>query len=291
MSDQPLWKRIDDALMVDEIGIEAARCGPYLLKTVYQPIFRNRSGQLVPWGVRGDIVPYRNGRPASCKTFAADMLPRQAAFVEGVSRMLQLRNYRNIGIAGLALLASFDPAAASRATTTSRQASNLADLLEEIELPRELLICEIAENVKIESVRPLAVALRRRGIRVAIGQFGVGTRFLERARLADSDLIRLDSGWFRRIVEVPGASGLLASLLAAIHAEGREVLVDGLETVDQLRVALDAGVDLLQGDLLRPAKLAGAIFDTSPLNRKALLAPRSKILRFTGSRGRKDGRR
>ena len=56
------------------------------------------------------------------------------------------------------------------------------------------------------------------------------------------------------------------------------MLVEGIEQAVHLRVALDGGVDLVQGyHLARPA-LAGTIFNEQPLSTEALLGTDSKVV-------------
>ena len=63
-----------------------------------------------------------------------------------------------------------------------------------------------------------------------------------------------------------------------LHDRGARVLVEGIEQARHLRVALDGGVDLLQGfHLARPA-LAGTIFNEEPLSIDVLLGADNKVV-------------
>jgi EAL domain-containing protein (putative c-di-GMP-specific phosphodiesterase class I) len=60
------------------------------------------------------------------------------------------------------------------------------------------------------------------------------------------------------------------------------VLVEGIEQSNHLRVALDGGVDLLQGyHLARPA-LAGTIFNEEPMPIDLMLGMESKVVPLFG---------
>ena len=60
------------------------------------------------------------------------------------------------------------------------------------------------------------------------------------------------------------------------------MLVEGIEQATHLRVALEGGVDLLQGFLLARPALAGTIFHEEPLSVDTLLGRDSKVVPLFG---------
>src|SRR5690606_35905206 len=124
------------------------------------------------------------------------------------------------------------------------------------DLDIRFLVCEVTESPALDRATfvRLAAEMRRLGMRLAIDDFGSGDSTLERVELLEPDFVKIDGAWFRRLVQTPGAARLLANLVDGFHRGGASVLVEGIETSAQLRAALDAGADCVQGYLLgRPA--------------------------------------
>ncbi|RUW88902.1 EAL domain-containing protein, partial [Mesorhizobium sp. M8A.F.Ca.ET.059.01.1.1] len=67
-------------------------------------------------------------------------------------------------------------------------------------------------------------------------------------------------------------------LVSSLHDRGAKVLVEGIEQPTHLRVALEGGVDLLQGFLLGRPALAGTIFNEEPLAVDVLLGFDNKVV-------------
>src|SRR5690606_35739762 len=101
---ESLAARIEKAIHVDEVGIETGRFGPYFLKTMYQPVFRNTGEQLVPSGVEGLVGPHKDGQQVGTRAFFSDVAAAsETLFVENLCHTLHLHNYPNIGVDGLML--------------------------------------------------------------------------------------------------------------------------------------------------------------------------------------------
>jgi len=282
-----LARRIDNAILVDEIGIETGRYGPYHLKTLYQPIFANTAQGLIPRGVEGLAGPQREGQPVATRAFFAEVSAAEdRLFVENLCHTLHLRNYPNIGVDGLMLFIKHYASADLGLNAARRQVADVAAFLDEISVDPALLVCEIAETADETLMTEIAAELRKRGIRIAVDDFGVGRSTLSRVRLLDPEVVKIDGGWFRRIADVAMAAKLLNSLVDALQREGRQVLIQGIETAAQLRVAMQTGADFVQGYLLGRPKLAGAIFDASPLHIEGLFASGDRVVPLFAAPGR-----
>ncbi|MCT7374883.1 EAL domain-containing protein [Chelativorans salis] len=280
-----LSARIDQAILVDEVGIETGRYGPYFLKTLYQPVFHNSGKDLMPIGLEGLAGPHKDGELVAAREFFREVTAADDTFfIENLCQTLHLHNYPNIGVDGLTLFVKLYSSADFGLKKAIGQVEHVVRFLEEISVDPALLVCEIAETTDDGLMTELAAELRRHGIRIAVDDFGIGRSTLSRVRLLNPEVVKVDGGWFRRIAEVIMAAKLLRSLVDALQREGREVLIQGIETPSQLRVALGTGTDFLQGYLLGRPRLAGAIFDTKPLNTERLLAPGDGVISLFADR-------
>jgi EAL domain-containing protein (putative c-di-GMP-specific phosphodiesterase class I) len=273
-------KRISDAIVADEIGIEYGRYGDFTLKSAYQKIFRREDGLLRPFTVEGLVMPFFDGEAVEPETLFEATPAEDKVFVESMCRTLHLRNYDNIGEPGLVLFFNFDPRINSDFAVTVKELEFIAGRYGEIQLESRLLVCEIIETQEqdIDTLLRITAEMRRHGIRLAIDDFGVGHSNLERVKLIRPNIIKIDGGWFRQIAAVPAAAALFKSFVSGLHDLGAQVLVEGIETPEQLSCAVEAGADYLQGFLLSRPRLAGTIFDPSPLRIDVLLQPGANVV-------------
>src|SRR5690606_10541295 len=100
----------------------------------------------------------------------------------------------------------------------------------------------------------------------------------DRIELLRPDVVRVDGRRFRRLAAVAGAATLFRSLVAGLRERGAKVLVDGIDTPAQLEYALHANADFFQGPLLSRPRLAGTIFESEPIDLKALLGHEANIV-------------
>ena len=120
--------------------------------------------------------------------------------------------------------------------------------------PRQLEL-EITERLFIEhgSLCGAAVeALRGHGFRIALDDFGTGLTSLSCLRQYPVDKIKLD----RSFIDISARDESVAIIRAAVtlgHAMGLDVVAEGISSLEEEQIALEAGCDALQGYLYSPA--------------------------------------
>ncbi len=124
-------------------------------------------------------------------------------------------------------------------------------------LPPACLEVEITENLVLD--RPEIVALITRcheaGMEVALDDFGTGYSNLGPLLTLDFDRIKLDQS-FVRALDRPRGVALVKAVLAMTEALGCEMIAEGVETAEQLRMLGEMGCDYAQGWLIgRPVAL------------------------------------
>jgi len=265
---------IEEAIHVDEIGIETGRFGGFRLKTSYQPILQRVGRVLRPVAVEALVTPYRDGVAVDSRIFLDEVPAADRLFVESLCRCLHLRNHHNIGVPTLRLYFNYDPRANADLDATLREIRTMASCLVEIGLDPRLLVCEITEATALDEFTLVAVAeiMRALGVRIAVGNFGAGRSTYERIARILPDIVKIDGELFRSLCRDPAAARLFGPLVQTIRRTGAEILAEGIETPAQLKIAVDAKVDLLQGHLLGRPALAGTIFREEPLPLDRLLA-------------------
>lgn len=270
---------VGEAVFADEVGIEYGVYGAFRLKSAYQPIFAPRGGALAAVAVEALIEPHRAAMPVAPAVFFDSVAAGDRLFVETMCRMLHLRNFRNIGVDGLDLFFNYNPMINDHLGRALAEIRLMTRHLGDLDLHPGMLVCEITEQAADDHVlAPLVREMRRHGVRIAIDDFGTGHSTAERMSLLQPDIVKIDGGWFAEFCRHTAAERFFRPLVSSLHDRGAKVLVEGIEQSVHLRVALDGGVDLLQGYHLGRPALAGTIFNQQPLSIEALLGADNKVV-------------
>lgn len=118
------------------------------------------------------------------------------------------------------------------------------------ESPNHAIIFEITEataSSELDSISRSVAALRERGIKVALDDFGVGASNLERLTSMPIDIVKLDRLFLRQAVNSPRSMSMFLSTVDLCKNANALVVVEGVEQQRDLEVAISAGADFVQG--------------------------------------------
>ncbi|GBQ26383.1 EAL domain-containing protein [Gluconacetobacter sacchari] len=125
------------------------------------------------------------------------------------------------------------------------------DVLEQTGLPPYLLELELTESILLqhaEAAAPDLQELRRRGVHIAIDDFGMGHSSLTHLKRVRVDRLKIDQGF---VADMHRAGSNDLAIVRAIINLGREmnieVVAEGVETEDQARTLREEGCHLVQG--------------------------------------------
>ena len=125
--------------------------------------------------------------------------------------------------------------------------------LHERSLPASKVALEITESAlmdQLDDAVPTLSAIADIGASLAIDDFGTGHSSIARIRELPVRTVKVDRKFVTGLGEDPAAYELLQAMTALAHALGLEVVVEGVETEQQLSYVRDAGADYAQGYLL-----------------------------------------
>lgn len=129
-------------------------------------------------------------------------------------------------------------------------AKKVYQLLLEKGFPEECLEIEITEYCFIDSI-DAALAnineLKEFGIHVALDDFGTGYTSLSYLSKLPVDLLKIDKSFVNNIELSKTSSLFIKTVISLGHILGRDVLCEGVETTDQLKILTDMGCDYIQG--------------------------------------------
>ncbi|HUP22729.1 MAG TPA: EAL domain-containing protein [Thermoanaerobaculia bacterium] len=116
--------------------------------------------------------------------------------------------------------------------------------------PVYLEITESAPLEYFEQCLDIVDEVRRRGLRIAIDDFGAGYSNLRYISDLRPDLVKLDRKVLAGVKAGNRVHLLLRSIVRLIHEMGSKVVAEGIETPEELYVVRKSGADYGQGYLL-----------------------------------------
>lgn len=138
------------------------------------------------------------------------------------------------------------------------------------QLPLNRFCIEITEDedVPVETLVHAINIFKEKGFSIAMDDFGTGYSSLSRLSLLSFDTVKIDRSLL--LAAANGNSAILESSIQLIKRLGLLVVVEGVETLEQLRLIQKLGADSVQGYLLsRPVDTQTAF--SLPLNATSII--------------------
>jgi EAL domain-containing protein (putative c-di-GMP-specific phosphodiesterase class I) len=136
----------------------------------------------------------------------------------------------------------------------------IASILAETGLAPERLLLEITEGQQLfasDRVRNTLQRLRGLGIGIALDDFGAGYANLSRMRNLPFDVIKFDRSFLDQRASPTTRLDMLSPLVSFVRAFGAKIVMEGVETPEQLELVQTLGCDWVQGFFLsRPVSPA-----------------------------------
>lgn len=182
--------------------------------------------------------------------------------LEQVCAMMQILRSRGLGTVRVAMNVS------PREMAQVPVDEIVIERLQALDLPPALLEIEITEETALDigAVQGKLQALSRAGIRVALDDFGIGYSSLSSLRQLRADRIKIDRSFVTGLGTCDDKRGLVLAVLGLGRLLGLEVVAEGVESDEELRILQAMGCPFLQGyHLGRPmpvSVLETALFPT-----------------------------
>lgn len=112
------------------------------------------------------------------------------------------------------------------------------------------LVFEITETAALPDISGairLATELRRCGCRIAIDDFGTGFASIRQLLALEPDIVKIDQLFLQRSAVGARQHDMLRHLVALAQTLAETVVIEGVETADQARTAMEVGGDWQQG--------------------------------------------
>jgi len=125
----------------------------------------------------------------------------------------------------------------------------LEELIKEVGLDGHQVVVEVVESEISDEklLEDLITLLRSFGCLIALDDFGAGHSNIDRIWKVEPDIVKLDRQVLLEATKSTRSESVLRNLTSLIQQYGSICLIEGVETKEQALVAMDAGVDLVQG--------------------------------------------
>ena len=149
-----------------------------------------------------------------------------------------------------------DTAIAFNISALSLQHLDFPDLVERmcraLEVPTDRIVLELTEGATQPLVKLMDTLTRFRikGIGLAIDDFGTGYSSLMQLRRLPFTEVKVDQAFVADVARSRDSRLIIQAITELAHGLGLVTTAEGIETVDQLRLAAELGCDIGQGYLI-----------------------------------------
>lgn len=260
---------VGDAIECDAEGVNFGQYHEYVLKPACQPIYRNsRDGFLRLDAYEGLIRPEENGLPISPCQFFGDLVQSDHLFIEMLCTALHIRSYQQAQDNGISLFLNVNVANFDTVENLEREVYFTLDRLARHGLGNHNLVVEIVETEVMDHkiLHRVCEIMRENEIRFALDDFGTKASNIERYLDLQPDIVKIDRSLFRDFVVNREACNFIGSVIQAFRDNGCQVLLEGLESPEEVNLAVELESDLLQGfSLGRPEHVPCQFVDSISL--------------------------
>lgn len=239
---------LENLLTVSDTGI-SARFGAHTLTSHFQPIY----GLSVQRPVGHEALLRsvgEDGAPFSPHALFGSLPPRSRPKLDQLSHLLHLHNFLNMADRNTWLFLNMTPEVFLQARKAPAGQS-FGCQLEQLGFPAQQLVVEVLEEaVRDDAEFESAVAyFRELGCLIALDDFGAGSSNFDRIWKIRPQIVKLDRSIIVQSTGNQRIRRLLPQMVSLLHEAGAMVLAEGIETMDEAYIALDADVDFAQGYL------------------------------------------
>tara|TARA_R110002110_G_scaffold1141_4_gene4731 strand:+ start:11158 stop:12483 length:1326 start_codon:yes stop_codon:yes gene_type:complete len=217
-----------------------------VLSTALQPIYSISHKRTVGYEALIRAQDPDNASVLPIHLFELPTSDAEALLLDRLCRYLHIQNYSGSEDQLNWLFLNVSPRVV---TSGSQTDSFFGELLARTKLPPHRIVIEIVEQPTDDAdrLRETVAYYKQLGCLTAIDDFGAGHSNFERIWNLSPDIVKLDRKLLVRATDDHKARQILNGIVSLLHQSGCLVLLEGVESSDQAMIAIDAGVDFVQG--------------------------------------------
>ena len=157
----------------------------------------------------------------------------------------QIKRWKSLGLADIPIAVNISPEHFGK----TNFARDIAKIVHESQVSPSLIEIEITEGTSRDQQVFLKTCqeLRDLGFRTAIDDFGTGYSSLSVLKGVSVDVLKIDREFIRHLPNDSQSSILIGTMLGMSKALGLEVVAEGVETEEQLKILIAMGCHMAQG--------------------------------------------
>ena len=139
----------------------------------------------------------------------------------------------------------------------SKDRFHILQLIEKYNIDTSNIVIEITEdefNGSIDKLVEIIDVFRKYGLKIAVDDLGIGFSNLERIGYIHPDIIKVDIQFLRQSVNKNSFFQVLNAISEMSNKLGSQLLFEGIETEEEVNLALSMGANLMQGYFFSPAR-------------------------------------
>lgn len=223
----------------------------YVLKPFYQPIYKLNydSQQAEIIGYEALVRPHIANQTIRPDDFFNLVSDADALFVECLCIAVHINGFNNAGLSGNTLFVNVNVANYETLQDIEREFFFIFSQLAKHNISRENIVFEILETEikNPENLLRLCKLIKTNGYRFALDDFGTSHSNVDRYMSVNPDIIKLDRSLLLNAMKSHETAQLLKSLTASFQSTGVEVVMEGVETEQEVLLIKDMGMDMMQG--------------------------------------------
>ncbi|WP_300377332.1 EAL domain-containing protein [Henriciella sp.] len=247
--------RLSERIFELDGGHKAFDFGAFEIRSAFQPVYaiNNNAGML--YGVEALARPIYKGTPIEPLDFFARLPARDRFIADWACLYLHLSNTAAWQLGNTTLFVNLLPGSCVFTDEMLTGLDRFAGMVREQGLKPQNLVFEITEQEggDKQALQTVTDKLRALDFRMAIDDFGVGSSDLMRVVALKPDIVKIDAGWFRRMMEGEDTRQFAHQIIIKLHEIGAHLLFEGVETPRELHWARECAGSLIQGWLFGKA--------------------------------------
>lgn len=231
-----------------EGSVTTAHEGGHILKSAFQPIYSLSHCRAVGHEalLRATDAEHKPVPPP--EYFATATSSEDRVWIDNLTGLLHMANFAANRPARQWLFLNTLPETMLKLTSEATP-RYLAEALARFKLPASTVVLEVLESAFQDAGQLTAAVERAReiGFLIALDDFGAGHSNFDRVWQLRPDIVKLDRSLVARAAANTRERRVVMQMVSLLHECGALVLMEGVETVDEALLALEADVDMVQG--------------------------------------------
>lgn len=259
-------------------GHKAFDFGSFEIRSAFQPIYSisNQVGML--YGVEALARPVFRGKPIKPLDFFSRLSSRDRFVADWACLCLHVANTAAWQLGNTSLFVNLNPGSCDYTEQMMEGLDEYAVLVGEQGIDTSKVVFEIteADGGDRKALAQITGKLRDLGFCIAIDDFGVGGSDLLRVVDLKPDIVKVDAGWFRRMMESDDTRQFAHQIILKLHESRAHLLFEGVETPRELHWARECAGSLIQGWLFGKATNMGAATSASKVDVPSTGSPKKQ---------------